>query len=310
VGLHGFVALTLAAGLSSACARNVAQLPASPVPVIFGAGVISTAAPEFSIAISATMGEAYYNRASADRRVIDVMQSRLENGAWQPGVRVLTDTFRNVDPFLSPDGRRLYFSSNRPATPDDAIADYNTWYLERADRNAAWSAPRPVGAYLDTDSTEIYVSLDRTNTMYFASNRDGASRIYSSTWRNGQYLTAIQVPFEGNATIAGGNPGVSPDGTMLVFVRGNGAASDMYLTCRDAGSSAARRGDAWSGPVRLANDVNSDAADFTPSFSADGRSFFFTSERPGIVPAPPAGERPPGDIYYISASVIRAQCPR
>jgi hypothetical protein len=39
--------------------------------------------------------------------------------------------------------------------------------------------------------------------------------------------------------------------------------------------------------------VNSDASDFTPMLSQDGRFLFFTSRREGV-----------GDIYWVNAAVI------
>jgi len=38
------------------------------------------------------------------------------------------------------------------------------------------------------------------------------------------------------------------------------------------------------------------------------RYLFFTSERPGIVPAVSAGERPPGDLYRIEFGALEPPC--
>ena len=56
-------------------------------------------------------------------------------------------------------------------------------------------------------------------------------------------------------------------------------------------------------PMRSITWVNSPFADFAPAFSPDGRYLFFTSERPGIVPAQASG-RPPGDIYQIDVAAL------
>ena len=37
----------------------------------------------------------------------------------------------------------------------------------------------------------------------------------------------------------------------------------------------------------------------SPSLGADGRSLFFTSERPGLVKEGEVEGRPPGDLYFV-----------
>ncbi len=54
----------------------------------------------------------------------------------------------------------------------------------------------------------------------------------------------------------------------------------------------------------LGGGVYSPFADFAPALSPDGRLVYFTSERPGVVPGGPDGERPPGDIYRVLAHAV------
>ena len=68
-------------------------------------------------------------------------------------------------------------------------------------------------------------------------------------------------------------------------------AADLYISCRVDGG--------WATPVALGTSVNSNQADFAPGLSADERTLFFTSERPGVADPPAAGARPPGDVYQI-----------
>jgi Tol biopolymer transport system component len=87
---------------------------------------------------------------------------------------------------------------------------------------------------------------------------------------------------------------------VLVFVADGPASlggADLYASRLVDG--------AWTAPVNLAA-ANSPFADFAPSITADGRYLFFTSERPGIAPAPSEG-RPPGDIYQIDLAAALAR---
>lgn len=77
-----------------------------------------------------------------------------------------------------------------------------------------------------------------------------------------------------------GCPAVSADGLSLYLAsnRPDPAALgglDIYVARRDSNS------DGWGAPVNLGPTINSSAADFCPSPTRDGHSFFFVSERPG-----------------------------
>ena len=62
---------------------------------------------------------------------------------------------------------------------------------------------------------------------------------------------------------------------------------------------APERDGSWTELRALPAPVNSPKLDFAPAIDASGATLYFTSERPGIVPAVPDSVRPPGDIYRI-----------
>ena len=79
-----------------------------------------------------------------------------------------------------------------------------------------------------------------------------------------------------------------------------GGTPDLYVSCRAA--------DTWSAP-RALDAANSPFADFAPNVDTSETFLSFTSERPGVVPARPAGERPPGDIYRMPLADAGVRCP-
>lgn len=101
----------------------ITALAATPVmpAEIFGAGTISTAAPEFAASLTADGSTIYFNRISEDRSEILILTAhRLGDGSWSPAEKVpFTGVHRDVDPFITADGRRLFFSSNRPAPGEE-----------------------------------------------------------------------------------------------------------------------------------------------------------------------------------------------
>ena len=150
------------------------------VPERFAEGVITTAAPEFAITFTPDGRTAYFNRASTDRRTLSIMVSRLAGADWQqPLLAGFSGKHRDVDPFVTPDGNRLYFSSDRPTSPSDNEPDFNTWYMDAKDGD--WSEPRTFGEPLNSRGTDVFVSATRAGALYFSSNRDGTTRTYRAT---------------------------------------------------------------------------------------------------------------------------------
>ena len=85
------------------------------IPSIFAAGTISSELPEFAITFTPDGKEAYFNRTPPDRSELKIYRSVRSASGWStPAVASFSGEFRDVDPFITPDGNRLYFSSNRP----------------------------------------------------------------------------------------------------------------------------------------------------------------------------------------------------
>lgn len=284
------VAGLLMPGLLTACQSS----PPVAAPIATGfsmvaPGVISTAMPEFALTVSPDGNEIYFDRASADRSQIVIMVSRRSLGQWiNPEVAPFSGMWRDVDPFIDPGGKRLYFSSNRPRATASGTS-FSTWYVEPTP--TGWSEPIDPGPPLNSDSSDIYVSVSRAGELYFSSTRDGPIGIYVSSNSGGKWSTPERVEL-GSGTAGAGNPMISPDGNvLLVTMRQSGSDVDIMYSCR--------RPNGWSAPQALPAPVNSSRADFAPAIDASGSMLYFTSERPGIVGIKPDSIRPPGDLYQI-----------
>lgn len=260
---------------------------ASPIaaPQLFGRGAISTEAPEFAISFSPDGRVAYFDRANADRSKFAIVASRFADGAWQEAepLPFSTGEHRDADPFVTADGSRLYFSSNRPV---DGRTDWNTWYVELG--GAGWGSPILATGPVSAAENEVFVSVARDGTIYYASNKTGEGDLYRSRKLGAEPAELLAISSE----LGESNPAISPDGTVLVFAAerpGGLGGPDLYASREEAGT--------WSAPKLLAR-ASSPFADFAPYISHDGRYLFFTSERPGVAPAQAEG-RPPGDIYQL-----------
>lgn len=286
--------------------------PANPkprtlaAPRLFAPGRVSTAAPEFATSFTRDGRTVYFNLASDDRSMLKIMQATREGDQWSEArpVSFSDGTYRDVDPFVAPDGQRLYFSSDRPPTGTQAKADFGTWYVERS--GDGWSAPIHAGAALDGPASEVFVSLTTDGTVYFSSDAAGEGRrdIYRAPLVGGGrgQPERIVLRLEGPARpeLAAGNPCIDPDERFLIFVADAAADNpDLFISWRENGRF---------GPARnFGSRINSAQADFAPALGPDGTTLFFTSERPGIVRAGQVAGRPPGDIYQVDLAPLLAE---
>ncbi len=267
------------------------------MPEIFAPDIISSDLPEFSITFSPDGSELYFNRTPPDRSKLYIYTSRWSGSAWSaPVIAPFSGEHRDVDPFLTVEGKRLYFSSDRPraGSPESS---FSTWYVERT--ASGWSEPVDPGAPLNSAATDIFVSLSRDGTLVFSSERGGDSRIHSSRQQGGQWQTPVSLMFGDDN--GGGNPMISPDGNYLIMVIvREETGPDLFYACRD--------GDAWLAPQPLPDTVNSVFADFAPAIHAASDMLYFTSERPGITAPQDGGVRPPGDIYRVPLRAAGIRC--
>ena len=94
---------------------------------------------------------------------------------------------------------------------------------------------------------------------------------------NGSWSAARGIDLAINTEFNEGACSISADGRTLIFTSCEGRRSfgscDLYY--------AVRTGDQWSQPKNLGKTVNSPSWDSQPSLSADGKTLYFSSNRPG-----------------------------
>ncbi|QIX62078.1 hypothetical protein HER32_13130 [Hymenobacter sp. BT18] len=227
----------------------------------------------FGLALSADGQEAYFTDSDKTRTSLRLMQAKRVGGRWQPPTPVpFASAYRDIDPIFSPDGRRLYFNSTRPLEAGGSERpNFDVWVVERT-AGGGWSEPARVPVVSQDSTSESYASVARNGAMYFTSTRKagpGKSDIYRSAWKNGAYQPAEVWPL--NTPSSDGNPYISANDQVLWFLSdrpGGFGATDLYVSYR--------RGKTWSPPHNLGPAVNTDASEFCPLLSADGRTLYFS----------------------------------
>ena len=298
----GMVVAAVGGGALLGCGGADAPPPAEetgdPTGVVevelFAPGVVSTELPEFATTFTASGDTVFFNRTPPDRSRLDLFFAVRTRGGWsepEPFPPLVATTA--IDPFVSTDGAWLYFSSDRRRAGQlDGI--FNLW---RLDLGSTRGTPEALPAPINTDSSEVFNAISDDGRMVFSSRRDGERRIYEVELDAPGGPEPVLLAL-GDSTAAS-NPTLSPDGALLVFARSEGdGPPDLFLACRGP--------EGWGHPIRLPTPINTEYTEFAPGFGAG--QLYFTSERPGMLSAVAAGERPPGDIYRTAIGPVRALC--
>jgi len=198
--------------------------------------------------------------------------TRLVAGQWsEPEPAPFSGRFHDREPFVSPDGNRVYFASRRPLRGRAQKPDFDIWYAER--RADSWGDPVRVDA-VSSPYNDDYPAVAADGTLVFARNDDADNVNLWIAYGSDRGLVAPRVlgrPI--NTVFAEADPWIAPDGRFIIFssprsspdAQGQG---DLYVIHRV--------GDAWTRPATLGAHVNSVGHEYGAALSPDGATFFFS----------------------------------
>jgi ankyrin repeat protein len=267
------------------------QPPPRLEPTLFAPGFVSTEQDQLNAVWTPDGDEFYFSRRGVGTRFV-IMFTRRENERWTaPAAAPFCGSYAAVDHFMSYDGSRMYFCSDRPLTgAGDPKPDYDFWFVDRV--QSVWGEPQHMGRVINSDKNDFYPTLTRDATVYFSSHRDGGmgqNDIYRSTLVGGAYVEPENLGEAINTEFAEFDPFIAPDESYVIFASGRPGgqgASDLYISFRRPDGS-------WSPAQNMGGDINSNQQDLTPMLSPDGAYLFFTSRRAGV-----------SDLYWVDAGVI------
>lgn len=269
--------------LVHAAACHGPQRPASPTrargPELFGAGLFTTGAWDFFLALAPDGSRALFGRADAAFERYTLYETRRgAGGRWSAPVEPpFARGASTADPHFAPDGRSVVFISNRPAS-GDAPGRYDI-FTAALGADGEWGAarrlPPPVnGAAVDKWSPAVAAS----GNLYFGAELPGTrggSDLWVARLVDGVYREPENLGDVVNTGAHEVEPWIAPDESYLIFSalrRAEGAGGyDLFVS--------RRQGDAWTRaePLRA---VNTSANEWNQSVSPDGRWLYFTSNRP------------------------------
>ncbi len=287
-------------------------------PEIFAPGFISTGLNETKAAFSPDGRVLYFDVAfnpSPSSYNSIILKSEIKKGVWTaPETAEFSGKYIDGAPFISPNGSKLFFQSDRPVNNPENKNRWNIWYLEKDGEN--WSEPKPAGPPVNGNGDVFGPSVSENGNLYFTrSLKDGRQVIFRSEYKNGKYQEPVLLPEQVNSTNSQFDGCISPDESYMilpVYGRKDAVGStDCYVTFRDKDGK-------WSPLVNLGDKFNTRRVDCPACISADGKYIFYGSKgfdkkiysfsKPlkyrdlkNYLNGPGAGNF---DIYWVEAKII------
>ena len=254
---------------------------------LVGPGIVSTGLQETSVALTPDGDTLYFMRSDLAESDDTILVSHRRGGHWgAPEVAPFSGRWHDSEPTLSPDGRRLYFVSNRPPHPGDApvtasmgghdFPGTHLWYVVRQ-ADGRWGEPVHVDGALDDGAMIYNPSVAADGDIYFSAHRPDSGAAYQIyvVHPRGQGYSAPERVDLGDVARNRMDPAIDPRGRFLIYAGNEGDAlgrADLYIAFRQADGR-------WGKPERLPGEVNSDALENAPSLGPHFGELYVASNR-------------------------------
>lgn len=303
----------------------VSEIEAQPVrlfsdppslPQLFNEITVNTRFSERDFALSPDGRELFYTLQAPVPGGFQTLvhRKKLANGEWSAAVLApFAGRYSDLEPAFSPDGRKLFFASDRPVAGKEK-KDFDIWVVDKL--NDGWGEPQHLDGPLNTEKDEFYPSVTRNGHLYFTAsypNGMGKEDIYVSRFRDGKYLPPELLDSAVNSKTYEFNAFVSPDEQFIIFSsfgrKDEMGGGDLYMSIRSPEGN-------WK-PAQHLTILNSDKIDYCPFVSANKELLFFTSERTQLRSNYPEGisyekliksydriDASGGNIYWINFKTV------
>lgn len=210
-----------------------------------------------------------WGNSQASRRLI--YTSRQQLGAWStPTPAEFSGTYFDDDPFVSPDGRWLYFVSDRPSNKDDVSPDANIWRYSLIESKPLEYVP------VNSDSMEYSPVITESGALYFASDREGGvgqGDLYRAAPSGSGFMAPQSLGPAFNSPTGEWNLWVSADDSEIIFEASSrptnvSTPGDLYYSWRTPAG--------WTHAIPL-DEVNSRNSELMPRLHPDGKIIYYTT---------------------------------
>lgn len=264
------------------------QKPLGLIPEVFAPGIVSIDGRfEGTVSFSSDLTEMYFAADNEDEET-SIYFSKLEEDKWTPIKRVdFTNGKKNEEmhPFVSPDGKRIYFTAM-----DSAFVDEKIWYVNRLED--AWSEAVLLDSPINNDLVFFPNQSKNGDLYYFNLSK---FKTYYAPNKNGEFPEVREVALE-----FGHHAFISPSQDYLIVTARNEEEgrrdNDMYVYFKAQDGT-------WTKPINLGNTINSSFNEKGPRITPDGKYLFFGRDERDIEPGL-------ANIYWVSTEVVEKLRPK
>jgi len=211
---------------------NKKWTPAQPVP-----GNVNTDAHDAITSISPDGKTIFiYKNDTRDHEASggDIFISKIMKNKWktpEPIGKPINSTYWEGGACLSPDGKTLYFTSERKG----GFGHSDIWMSTKIS-NKEWSKPVNLGSTVNTpyDEVGLFMAPDG-KTLFFCSNGPnsmGSYDIFKTTYENGQWTTPVNLGYPINTEFSDGPISIDATGRVAYFSSdrpGGLGEKDIYM---------------------------------------------------------------------------------
>lgn len=225
---------TLVAALAAAQGGAAKPAAESPAPQRWTPAAISSEQYESSPSFTPDGRTLFFMRADRTFARYRLLWSHCVQGRWtapEPPPFAAAPPIQEADPFVSADGRRLYFVSSRhqpQAAP--AAADLDIFVVERG-ADGRWGEARRLPEPVNSPASELLPREDAQGRLLFGSSRPGGlghGDIYQATPQPGGGWRVANLGAPVSSAANEYEAELSRDGRTLVVVADRGDRSHLY----------------------------------------------------------------------------------
>lgn len=217
-----------------------------------------------------------YPAAGSDKPEYQILMMEQADGTWgaprsAPFCRI---EYQDDCPYITPDGKRIFFLSRRPLQPGGPLANReNLWAAER--KGGSWGEPVYQGEAVNSLSLHWQVSTDHEGNLYFGGqDPEGKTMgdIFVSRPENGRFLKAEKLAPAVSSADHEHSPTIAPDGSYIIFSR----ASQQHVQLGLFISFKTKDG-RWGDAIRLNEVIGCPTASQCTSLTPDRKYLFYIS---------------------------------
>lgn len=264
------------------------QKPPGLIPEVFAPDIVSIDGRfEGTVSFSPELTEMYFAADNEDEET-SIYFSKLQEDKWTPIKNLdFTNGKKNEEmhPFVSPDGKRIYFTAM-----DSAFTDEKIWYVNRLEDS--WSDAVLLDSPINDDLVFFPNQAKNGDLYYFNLSK---FKTYYAPNKNGEFPEVREVALE-----FGHHAFISPSQDYLIVTARNEEEgrrdNDMYVYFKEQDGT-------WTKPINLGNTINSSLNEKGPRVTPDGKYLFFGRDERDIEPGL-------ANIYWVSTAVIEKLRPK